>query len=178
MTPPTETEASPIADFSQCHAGISTQLSALDALPGLLAPAERARQTAAATLAFFDDVILEHHAQEERELFPAVLTSAQAGAERIEVAQLVQRLSAEHRAIETQWAAIKGALRRVAKGQDADLDGQRVRQLVLAYRAHAGFEERAFLPLSQQILGRDPNHLAALGIALHLRHARPVAGYI
>ena len=46
------------------------------------------------------------------------------------------------------------------------------------YAAHAGFEESRFLPLAQDILGRDDNHMAALGLSLHLRHAPQVVGYI
>ena len=30
-----------------------------------------------------------------------------------------------------------------------------------------------FLPLSQTILGRNSNHMAALGVSLHMRHALP-----
>ena len=42
-----------------------------------------------------------------------------------------------------------------------------------SYRNHARYEEEVFLPLSQAILGRNSNHLAALGMSLHLRHALP-----
>jgi len=40
----------------------------------------------------------------------------------------------------------------------------------MQYRAHAWFEEQEFLPLSQTILSRNPNHMAALGLSLHMRH--------
>lgn len=169
---------SPITDFSQCHVGIVAQLDALDSLPALLLPAQRARQTAATTLAFFDDVILEHHAQEETALFPAVLASATPGSERDAVAAIINRLTTEHRRIEAHWGALKAALRQVARGHDAALDADAVTRLVQDYRAHAAYEEREFLPLSQSILGRNANHMAALGISLHMRHVKPVAGYI
>ena len=29
------------------------------------------------------------------------------------------------------------------------------------------------LPLSEAILARNPNHMAALGVSLHMRHALP-----
>ena len=44
--------------------------------------------------------------------------------------------------------------------------------------AHALFEEQQYLPLAQQILSRDSKHLAALGIALHMRHMPQPLGYI
>ena len=50
--------------------------------------------------------------------------------------------------------------------------------LTTRYREHARFEETDFLPLSQTILGRNANHMAALGMSLHMRHAKPVVGYI
>ena len=132
----------------------------------------------AVPLAFFREAIFEHHLDEERDLFPAVLASAQPGAERERVRAMTERLTHEHRAIETLWKSLEKALKRVGKGQDADLDVEDLRQLVAAYAAHAGFEETEFLPLSETILGRNSNHMAALGLSLHMRHAKPVNAYI
>lgn len=168
----------PIANFSQCHVSIIEHLNALGDLPALIAPAARARTIAAQTLAFFEEVIAEHHAEEERVLFPAVLDSATRGEERERVETIVARLAAEHRQIEATWSGLKQQLKQVAKGRDAELDSAAVEQLVGDYRAHARFEEEVFLPLSQTILGRNANHMAALGLSLHIRHARPVGGYI
>jgi hypothetical protein len=102
-----------------------------------------------------------------------VLASATKGDERDKVGAMVTRLTAEHRAIEAAWASIEPGLKAVAKGHETDLDGAAVARLVAAYRAHAGYEEAQFLPLSKAILGRDSNHMAALGMSLHLRHALP-----
>jgi hemerythrin-like domain-containing protein len=168
----------PIANFSQCHVGIVQQLNALGELPALMDPAMRARQIATQTLGFFDEVILQHHAEEERELFPAVLQSATHGEELERVEGIVARLTAEHRQIEACWAGIKPQLKQVAKGHDARLDKVAIEQLVSDYRAHAAFEEEVFLPLSQTILGRNANHMAALGLSLHIRHVRPVLAQV
>lgn len=164
---------SPIEDFSQCHAGILSRLQALDTLPALLEPAARARQIAADTLKFLREAVFEHHAEEEQELFPAVLASARKGVEREKVQAIVTELTAEHRQVEAAWSALEPKLKAVAKGHDTDLDGVEVATLVRAYQAHARYEEEVFLPLSQTILGRNSNHLAALGVSLHLRHALP-----
>lgn len=168
----------PIANFSQCHVGIIEHLNALGELPALIAPAARARAIAAQTLVFFEEVIAEHHAEEERELFPAVLDSAKRGEERDRVETIVARLAAEHRQIEATWSGLKRELKQVAMGRDAELDSAAIETLVSGYRAHARFEEEVFLPLSQTILGRDANHMAALGLSLHIRRARPVGGHI
>ncbi|MEP7282040.1 MAG: hemerythrin domain-containing protein [Rubrivivax sp.] len=170
-----ESSSSPIADFSTCHVGILAQLDRLSGLPALLDAARQARQIAGDTAAFFRDVVLEHHGQEESELFPAVLASAHKGEERDRVAAIVQRLTDEHRQIETAFKALQSGLKAAAKGADAALDAAAVSALVQRYQRHARFEEESFLPLSQAILGRDSNHLAALGMSLHLRHAVPSA---
>jgi hypothetical protein len=46
------------------------------------------------------------------------------------------------------------------------------------YTQHAMFEEKELLPLAQTILERNGNHLAALGVALHLRRVPDVQAYI
>ena len=172
MTEPT-TQAKnddPLNQFSNCHGGILRRLTMLDELPGLLGPAARARQIAEQALNFFREAIFEHHLEEERELFPAVLASAQTGEERDRVQVMTERLTREHRVLEALWKSLEKDLKRVSKGQDTDLDPADVRRLVSEYSAHARFEESEFLPLSHTILGRNDNHMAALGLSLHMRH--------
>lgn len=168
----------PLSNFNNCHVGIIKRLKALDELPALLEPAARARQIAEQSLEFFREAIFEHHLEEERDLFPAVIASAHPGEEQERVKAMAQRLTDEHRAVEKLWKSLEKGLKQVAKGQGSELDVADLRHLVTQYQAHAAFEEQEFLPLSEQILGRNSNHMAALGLSLHIRHARPVAGYI
>ena len=169
----------PIQDFSQCHAGILNKLQMLGELPALLEPAARAREVAGQALEFFRDAVFEHHIDEERELFPAVLASATQGDEHDLVQLMVDRLTKQHRELEGLWKRLEPGLRKVAKGQLSDVSVEKIEQLVTQYRAHAEFEEREFLPLSQAILGRNANHLSALGLSLHMRHTpSPVKGYV
>lgn len=164
---------SPIDNFSQCHVGIVSHLLELAQLPALLEPAAKARRIAAETVKFFRSVVVEHHAQEEQDLFPAVLASAVKGDERDQIKVIVDRLVAEHRMIEATWSKLEPELHRVGKGHDCQLDASVVESLVADYQAHARYEEEVFLPLSQRILGRNGDHMAALGLTLHLRHAVP-----
>ena len=161
---------SAITDFSQCHSGILGKLDELNRLSALLEPAKQARAIAEQTAGFFHAAIFEHHLDEERELFPAVLRYARDGEERERVQGLIHRLVEEHRSLETMWKALEPQLRKVAQGQDGGLTPQAIQALVTQYTAHARFEEKEFLPLSESILGRDANHLAALGLSLHIRH--------
>ncbi|MGE0430217.1 MAG: hemerythrin domain-containing protein [Hydrogenophaga sp.] len=168
----------PITNFTDCHAGILRQLRSLDELASLLSAAQRARQIATEALGFFREAVFEHHVDEERELFPAVLASAGTEAERNRVKAMTERLTLEHRAIEKQWKSLEKPLKYVAKGQDADLDVQDLYRLVETYAAHAGYEEAEFLPLAQEILSRNSNHMAALGLSLHMKHVPQPPAYI
>jgi len=175
----TEHNNEPIQDFSHCHAGILKKLDLLGELPALLAPAARAREVAEQAVDFFREAIFEHHLDEERELFPAVLASSAKGAEHEQVQAMVKQLTDEHRDLEATWKRLESGLKKVAKGHATDVNVADIQRLVTQYRAHAEFEEKEFLPLSQTILGRNSNHMAALGLSLHMRHTPPTTkGYV
>ncbi len=161
----------PISHFEHCHVGIFAQLSRLHELPALLAPAALARKTAEQAIGFFSQGMYTYHQEEEQDLFPAVRSSAQAGAERLRVDGLIEQLTAGHRELEGLWESLAPGLHKVAKGQDATLNETALAALVQRYRAHAQLEEQAFLPLAETILGRNSHHMAALGLSLHMRHA-------
>ncbi len=168
----------PLTNFSRCHEGILSHLDNFGELPALLEPHARAHQIAKDTVLFFRAAVYEHHAEEERELFPAVLKSASPGEEHDTVRNMVDWLTQEHRDIEWLWFQIEPQLKKLAKGQEEKLDPASISQLVSRYKAHAKFEEEEFLPLSEAILGRDTNHMAALGLSMHMRHAPHVVGHI
>lgn len=147
-------------------------------LPALLGPAAQARRIAEESLAFFSKAMYSHHIEEEKDLFPAVRQSAEAGVERLRVEGLMEQLTHDHRALEKLWESLEPGLRKVAKGQDTTLDVLAVASMVQRYQAHAKLEEQDFLPLAQTILGRNDNHMAALGLTLHMRHVPHFAAHI
>lgn len=169
-TPGKDASNAPIANFSHCHDGILNQLTKMGELPALVSAAERARQSAEAARRFFREVVFEHHQEEERALFEAVLASATPGAELERVTAITTQLTREHRLVEAQFVKMEPQLKKMAKGQACDLDVGAFETLVRDYKAHAAFEEAEFLPLSQVILSRNSNHMAALGLSLHIRH--------
>jgi hemerythrin-like domain-containing protein len=173
-TPAPET---PLDTFSRCHLGIVSQLEDTARLPALVQAAAESRRVAQATLALFHDAVLPHHEEEEAELFPAVLQSC-LPEEKAEVRSLVETLTAQHRDVETRWKRLEPSVRAAARGSADTLDAEAVDALVRIYLRHAREEEAVFLPLAERILGRNSNHMAALGLSMHMRHARPVAGYI
>ena len=170
-TPQTEPEDAPLLNFSNCHVGILSHLKSFAELPALLEPATRARKIAEETLGFFRDAVYEHHSEEENELVPAVLASAVKGEERDRVQIMVTQLTAEHRVVEAAWSKLEPELKKVAKGHASELNVAGVEHLVRSYLAHAAYEEQQFLPLAHTILARNGNHMEALGLSLHMRHA-------
>lgn len=170
----------PIRRFTGAHERITRGLAELKALPQLAEFLDLASSSAAAALELFDKVVLRHHEEEEQELFVSVQRSCQDARERECVRALVERLTAQHRAIERLWARLRPDVARMAAGKlphDARFDAS-VRDLVDLYFAHAKLEEEEFLPLADRILGRDPNHMAALGLALHMREVPAPSAYI
>lgn len=168
----------PLAGFSHCHLCILSQLQAFAELPALQAAAAQSRNVATKTLALFKYAVYGHFADEENELFPAVLRSAVQGEEADRAQTMVKRLTTEHREIESLWKQLEPAVKAIAQAKSADLELEAVEALMQAFLAHANFEEQQFLPLAETILARNGNHMAALGLALHLRHAPYVVGHI
>lgn len=168
----------PLESFAHCHQGIITHLGALEELPALVEAASKAQEQAGQARDFFAATMLAHHEEEERELFTAVMDSANPGDEASQVKGIVERLTHEHREIEALWRHIEPQLKRLAHGHIPQLDTASVEKLVKAYRDHAAFEESVFLPLCQSILGRNGSHMAALGLSLHMRHVAPKLPYI
>ena len=167
-----------VGQFSHAHVGILMQLDRLSTLPALLAPARMAQDTAQRVVDFFREAVFEHHKDEEEALFPALLESAHAGEERQRVNTLVDALTAEHREIEGLWRQLEPELKHVAQGRSYHINAPVLEDLVSRYQAHAQVEETQLLPLADTILGRHGNHMAALGLSLHMRHQPPPIGHI
>ncbi len=163
-------EDSPISNFSDCHKGILSHLSSLGEVPTLLESAKRAREIAAETLHFFSPSVFDHHVEEEKDLFPAVLAAASQGEELEKVQSMVASLTADHRSIEAVWRELEPQLSKLANGHHASVDTALVERLVSQYQTHARFEEAQFLPLAEKILGRKDIQMAELGLSLHMRH--------
>ena len=143
-----------IVDFSHCHARILADLKKFGDLPSLMAQPALARVVAQDTLDFFRNKVFAHHAEEERDLFSIVMARATQGVELDEIRATTQRLTQEHRLVESMWAGLEPEVVKLARGEGAHLDASAVQALVQEYSAHARFEEAEFLPLCHAILQR------------------------
>ena len=168
----------PLSNFSHCHIGILHHLDHLSELLQVMGDEQAAKKIAKEALDYFHLGMKAHHQEEERELFPAVLSSAISGEERTHVAQLIEKLTQEHIGLESTWKELEPALKEITKGHANTLDQVHFKLLISRYKAHAGLEETVFLPLAEKILGRNSNHMAALGLSLHMRHVPHIPSHI
>jgi|KBSSwiStaDraftv2_1062776.scaffolds.fasta_scaffold1238592_1 hemerythrin-like domain-containing protein len=159
-----------LAGFSECHHDFVAQLHSALYLPELVEAAAKARVMANDLLKMFGHGVRTHHAEEENELFPAVLRAAESGPEFDKVRAMVDQLVGEHRDMEARWAQLQPEVEAVARGEVRAMDAALIQDMVQHFFAHAHFEEEHFLPLAQKVLGRDSESMAALGHALHQRH--------
>jgi len=174
-------DSSPLNEFSGCHDGIIRNFHRLRELAERYRNGEEPsglKKTARQLLEFFEDVVRDHHAEEEEELFVAVLQNLEGEDEQTarQAREQIRQLTVEHRELEALWASIEDDLQRLARGKPASLDAGRAAELAERYLAHAELEENEFLPLAARIL--DKQAMSALGLSLHLRHMERVNAYI
>ena len=130
--------------------------------------------------AIFEDGEARRAILEMRQRVDALQVSGQRSAD--EVRRLTDENAQLRRSLldlQTQIEALRAEDAKM-RGQNEQLlrDVSELQRLVTEYTAHAAYEEAEFLPLSEVILGRNSNHMAALGLSLHMRHVKPVAAYI
>jgi hemerythrin-like domain-containing protein len=165
------TEAhAPLQDFSRCHVGFVTVLESALGMPEMIVTAARSRSCAADMLKMFHDRLLAHHDDEERDLFPAVLRAALPGDEADRAQTMVAQLVRQHREIAQLWKQLEPAVQAIANGYLPRLDSALLHELVRGFNEHVRIEEEEFLPFAQQVLAREAEGMAMLGLALHRRH--------
>lgn len=167
---------SPAAGFEQpyemlsaCHERVQRTLDLLDRLIAHVAQHghdAQSRSAAADVLRYFDLAAPLHHQDEERHVFPPLLAGEDAALQAV-----VHRLQAEHREMETLWAALRPTLLRwreagASDAPDAALRAQAARFAQL-YAGHIPVEETLVFPGAQA--GMDAAHQAAMGQEMQAR---------
>jgi hemerythrin-like domain-containing protein len=115
------------------------------------------RQKAKTIEAFFSDTARDHHAEEERDVFPNLLLS-----DDTQLVQAVLTLKQDHGWIEQNWLELAPMLRAIAAGEDwvdmAEL-AHSVEVFLSLCRDHIALEEALIYPeaksrFSQEMAGR------------------------
>lgn len=155
--------------LSACHLRIEAQLETLRRLVPYLASHgsdDEARAAASSVMRYFDTSAMQHHADEEEDLFPALLESM-AGSDPVCLREMTQSLVAEHRDLEIRWRRFRLVLEAIAAGRAAALDNADVEALAGLYTRHIEREEQELLPMAARLLG--DSELDRIGRAMRSR---------
>jgi hemerythrin-like domain-containing protein len=161
----------PLAMLAACHERIERQCSTLQRLAAHLAVngADPAARTAAGgVIRYFTSAALDHHADEETDLFPALL-EAVAGSDAVCLRALIESLAAEHAVLASHWQRLQPLLEKVGAGDTppAGVLADVVTAFTADYRAHIERENGELLPMAARLLA--PDQIARLGQAMSER---------
>lgn len=159
----------PLEMLAACHQRVQTQCATLRRLVPHLAQHgadAAARSAAAAVLRYFDSAARDHHADEESDLFPALIESM-AGSDAVCLHDIIGALTADHRALEAHWRHVRARLEAIAGGDGATLESQDIEPMITLYERHIEREEKELLPMAERLLSDDA--LEQIGRAMRER---------
>ncbi len=159
----------PYEMLAACHERVQRTLDLLERLIAHVAQHghdAQSRSAAADVLRYFDLAAPLHHQDEELHVFPALLAGEDAALQAV-----VRRLQAEHREMDTLWAALRPTLLRwreagASDAPDAALRAQAAR-LAQLYAGHIPLEETLVFPGAQA--GMAATEQAAMGQEMQAR---------
>ena len=167
-TPGAGTEA-PLEMLSACHDRMARQCATLRRLVPHLAlhgADQEARTAATNVMRYFDTSAINHHRDEEVDLFPALIESM-AGSDAVCLHELTEGLTMDHRALEAHWQRLRLILAQIAEGQSVLLESIDVEAFVGLYERHIEIEDTELLPMAARLLSDDA--LASIGRAMRER---------
>ena len=159
----------PLEMLSACHGRVLQQCATLRRLVPHLAKHGAdadARIAAAAVLRYFDTAAQDHHADEEADLFPALIESM-AGSDAVCIRALVDALTADHRALDLHWQRLRIVLLQIEAGTARPLASADVEAFVALYAQHIAREDSELLPMAARLL--DDEALDRVGKAMRER---------
>ena len=160
---PAPTFDEPLEMLAACHDRIEAQLCTLEKLIEHLVASgcDRAAQDAASQIMrYFDTAGVEHHRDEDEDMFP-LLRQLAADRDRPEVSAVINGLEEDHATMEAQWSRLRARLDAVAAGRDAHLDAEDVARFAWLYRRHMEKEAALVLPFAREAVSETER--AALG---------------
>ena len=143
--------------LSACHHRIEGQCATLQRLAAHLATHgadQDATVAATAVLRYFDTAALDHHADEETDLFPALIESM-AGSDAVCIREMTDALTSDHRELESRWRRLRPTLLGIASGNSLPLIAGDVQAFVALYERHIEREENELLPMAGRLLSDE-----------------------
>jgi len=159
----------PLEMLAACHGRIQTQCATLLRIRSHVAifgADDAARSAVRSVMRYFDGAAHDHHEDEERDLFPALLESM-AGSDAICIRQLVDSLTIDHRELERLWDILKAWLVRIEAPDTVSPERGEICLFVDLYGRHIAREEQELLPMAARLL--DSPDLARIGQSMRLR---------
>jgi hypothetical protein len=159
----------PLEMLAACHLRVEAQCDTLRRLVlhvNAHGADGQARDAASAVMRYFDTSAPHHHADEEADLFPALLESM-AGSDAVCLRDLTAALSADHRELEHRWHHLRRVLEQVTHGDATALTADEVHAFVSLYERHVTREEAELLPMAKRLLGDAA--LDRIGLAMRAR---------
>ena len=169
-------EDGPLRMLSRLHARTLAQCAELCALAAHVAACgcdEQARRASQAALHYFDTCPPQYRADEEKDLFPALLESM-AGSDAVCLRDLTWEMTRQHRAADAMWQRLREPLAALAGGQSATLEGAAVQAFAALHRSQIEREETELLPMAARLLTDDA--LEQLWASMRERHGEPIQG--
>ena len=175
MTEPSNKESPdysrPMAVLKKCHERIRLEC---DTLRGLVEHVrqhgcdEKARQTAANAIRYFDTAAHIHHEDEEQDLLPRMMM-ASTMSRGSTLTRMVADIDAEHREIDHSWNELRATLQQVTVNRET-LEPLQVDRFVKLYKTHIAIEESNVFPLAEMLLTNQD--LAAIGANMAKRRGK------
>ncbi|WHZ12726.1 MAG: Repair of Iron Centers di-iron protein [Burkholderiaceae bacterium] len=165
----------PLEMLATCHDRMARQCATLRRLVPHLAQHgsdEPARTAASGVMRYFDTSAVQHHQDEEVDLFPALIESM-AGSDAVCLREMTQGLAAQHRELEALWQHLRKVLEQVVAGKPAVLPAEDIEAFVGLYERHIERENSELLPMAARLLSDDA--LATVGRAMRERRGIPDA---
>jgi pyridoxamine 5'-phosphate oxidase len=154
----------PLEMLEACHGRIEAQLATLERLAPHVASHgcdTGARAAARAVMRYFDTSGVQHHRDEDEDLFP-LLRELAAERGRAEISAVADELGREHAVMDGQWSRLRERLASIANGAEArGLDPEELARFTWTYRRHMETEAASLLPFAKEALSEAQR--AALG---------------
>ncbi len=159
----------PLEMLTTCHERMLAQLETLHRLACWIPEHgvdEQARKAAAAVIRYFDHAAVNHHMDEEDDLFPLLLERV-SPERRWALAALIDWIKQDHQRMFAAWDEMKLRLEGLSSGEIESFTEEYVAAFSERYRLHIEREEAELFPYAQALLGEQD--LEALSLAMSAR---------
>ena len=147
----------PLELLEACHGRIETQLTMLERLVAHVAQHGsdlEAREAARFIMRYFDTSGVQHHRDENEDLFPLLRRKAgELG--RPEVSAVINELESDHQTMDLQWSRLRARLDALTRSAEALLAPGDIAGFAWLNRRHMEKEAALVLPFAKEVLDAE-----------------------